>query len=158
MATQNTTPANAWDSADQLDGLDILDKAQLIDVPFRITGVQFSESNTGALIAYIDAEKQDGEEFTFLDSSTGVKAQLTAYLTGRGLDACVESGDYQELSLVAPNGLRVSEYDVPERSPNGQEIRGKFRKAKTFYLTTSGRRNARKSAPAAAPAKRPTAK
>lgn len=153
MAQNNVT---SWDTAETLEGLDIVDKATLLDTPFRITGVEFKENNQGVRICYIDAENKDGNEFTFLDSSTGVCAQLTKYLTDNGRDAGIETGEYIECNLVAPSGLRVSEYDVPERGPNGQEIRGKFRRAKTYYLTTNGRRrgaSGTKATPEAAPAK-----
>lgn len=151
MATQSQ---NLWNTAEALDGLDLLDKSHLIDVPFRIFSVMFVEGNNGVRRVEVDAEKQDGETFTFQDSSTGVKAQLEQYLTSKGIDAV--DGEPVELNLIAPNGLRLSEYDVPERGPNGQEIRGRFRKAKTYYLTTSGKRAAVK---ATTPAKRtPAAK
>jgi hypothetical protein len=146
MATQN-----AWDSADQLDGLDLIDKSNLIDIPFRITGLYFQENNSGVSICYIDGERQDRSTFTFSDSSTGVRAQLVQYLTSKGLDAVVETGDYQEISLVAPSGLRVSEYEIGDRGRPG-----KTRMAKTYYLTTSGRRAAAKGAEKTAPQKRTT--
>lgn len=144
MVTQN-----AWDYADQLDGLDLLDKSQLLDIPFRITSVRFVEGNNGIRRVEVDAEKRDGETFTFQDSSTGVKTQIEQFLAAKGLDAAIETGEPIEMNLVAPNGLRVSEYQVPERGPNGQEIRGRFRQAKTYYLTTSGRRAPVKATPAA---------
>lgn len=135
-----------WHDADQLDGLDILDKSHLVDEPFRIFSVRFIENKDGIRRVEIDAEKLSGETFTFQDSSTGVKTQIEQYLASKGLDAAIDSGEPVDISLVAPNGLRVSEYEVPERGANGQEIRGRFRKAKTYYLTTSGRRTPVKAA------------
>jgi len=153
MATQNF---NAWDSADEIEGLDLLDKSHLVEVPFRITSVRFVEGNNGVRRVEVDAENQEGNTFTFQDSSTGVKTQIEQYLALKGLDAAIETGEPVEINLIARNGLRVSKYMVPEKGPNGQDIRGRYREARTYYLTTSGRR-----APAAkpAPAKRaPTAK
>lgn len=159
MTTPNSTPD--WDSAETLEGLDILDKSQLKDVPFRITGCMFQENKEGISICYIDGErKEDSYEFTFLDSSSGVRQQLVKYLTDKGKDAALDTGEYVELNLFAPNGLRVSEYMVDERGPNGQPIKGKQRAAKTYYLTTSGRRTVRSeaAAKAAAPKRGTTAK
>ncbi len=151
-----TTPnlPTDWSDAEVLEGLDILDKSQLVGVPLRITGCIFQPSNQGVSICYIDAEREDGYAFTFLDSSTGVRAQLVKRLTEKGLDAAVQTGEYVELNLVAPNGLRLSTYMIDEKGPNGQPLRGKQREAKTYYLTTSGRRTAREQAAKPTPAKR----
>lgn len=132
-----------WENEEVLEGLDILDKSQLVDVPFRILGCAFKSNNEGVSICYIDAERTDGYQFTFLDSSTGVRAQLVKYLTDKGLDAAVENGEYQEFRLVAPQGLRLSEYEIPVRAPNGNPVPGRTRTARTYYLTTSGTRGAR---------------
>jgi hypothetical protein len=138
----NNVPAS-WSEDDIVEGLDILDKAELLDTPFRILGAVFKANNDGISICYLDAERSDGTQFTFLDSSTGVRAQVLDYLKGKGLDAGVDTEEYIEFRLVAPNGLRKSEYDTPVRGANGQPIPGKFRHATTYYLTTSGQRNAR---------------
>jgi hypothetical protein len=156
-----TTPLpSEWEGSDVLDGLDILDKSQLVGVPFRTFGCAFKPNNEGVSICYIDAHRADGYAFTFLDSSTGVRAQVVKYLTEKGLDSVVESGEYADFQLVAPDGLRVSEYDVPIKSPNGQPIPGKTRQARTYYMTTNGKRGARGKAttPTTTQKRTPTAK
>jgi len=141
-----TTPLPAaWNDADILDGLDIEDKSKLVGIPFLITGCEFKLNNDNVSICYIDAEYRDGESFTFTDSSTGVRAQLVAYLTERKLDAIIDTGAFQSFRLVVPNGLRVSEYTVNRPAARAlgriQEVQ-----AKTYYLTTSGRRAGREEA------------
>jgi len=137
----NAIPNN-WQNDEVLDGLDILDKQQLIGTPFRILGCVFQSNNDGISICYIDAERADGYTFTFLDASTGVRAQIVSYLTGKGLDAGLDTGEYIDFKLVVPNGLRVSEYEVPQKGPNGQQIGTRTRMARTYYLTTNGQRGA----------------
>lgn len=159
MATSNL-PA-AWNQSAKLDGLALTDKSALIEIPFRITGVSFRTSSTnGARLVEVDAEGVDGSTFTFNDSSTGVKEQLVSYLGSIGKDHVVELDDeYLALSetekLVVPDGLRVSEYDVPEKI-NGRET-GRLRKARTFYLTTSGERAKKNADKAAKRTTRPAA-
>lgn len=144
------TLPNAWQNADILDGLDIEDKSKLVGVPFLITGCQFKPSNDNVNICYVDGEYVDGTGFTFTDSSTGVRAQLIAYLAEKKQDHIVDSGEYLSFRIVAPNGLRVSEYDRPIRTGAGpvtsQALRQQPQKVKTYYLTTSGRRAAREEA------------
>lgn len=160
MAINNALPA-AWQNDEVLEGLDIVDKSKLTDVPFRVLGCVFKSNNEGVSICYIDAERADGYQFTFLDSSTGVRAQIVKYLTEKGMDAAVSNeGEYVEFKLVAPEGLRLSEYDIPVRLPNGNPVPGKFRQARTYYLTTNGERGARGQAskPAQKAAAKPAAK
>lgn len=136
-----------WNQSAQLDGLTLVDKLTLIDVPFRITGLSFRTASTNsARLVEVDAERADGTTFSFNDSSTGVKEQLVSYLGKIGKDHVVELDDEylaftEAEKLVVPDGLRVSEYEVPEKV-NGRNT-GKMRKARTFYLTTSGERAAK---------------
>jgi hypothetical protein len=129
MTTSNLP--TAWGDAEQLDGPNLLDKADLVGKPFRITTVYFTVNASGVAYVYADAENVEGETFTFNDSSTGVRQQLVAHLEKIGRGHIIASGEEQELNLVIPQGLRVSEYEIP-----GQ----KGKKARTFYLTTSGKR------------------
>lgn len=140
-----TLPSN-WQNADVLDGLDIADKSKLLEIPFLITGCEFKPNNDGVSICYVDGEFADGSGFTFTDSSTGVRAQLVAYLTEKKLDHVVDTHEYVSFRLVVPNGLRVSEYDRPIRPGMASQVRGPVPKVKTYYLTTSGRRAAREEA------------
>jgi hypothetical protein len=148
-----TLPAS-WQNADILDGLDIEDKSKLIGIPFLITGCQFKPNNDGVSICYVDGEYADGSGFTFTDASTGVRAQLVAYLTERKVDHVIDTQDYAPFRLVVPNGLRVSEYDRPIRTTGpvtAQAMRQQPQKVKTYYLTTSGRRAGREDAQKTAP-------
>src|SRR6185436_4861985 len=64
--TTMTNPNNtAWSEAEVLEGLDMLDKAELEGKPFLIVGVEFKPNNAGVSIAYIDGEYRDGTGFTF---------------------------------------------------------------------------------------------
>jgi hypothetical protein len=130
--TKPTLPSG-WNAADQLDGLDLVDKGELIGKPFRITSVSFEENARGVSYVYVDAEDANTNGFTFNDSSSGVRAQLVAHLTRIGQDKIIDTGDALELSVVIPRGLRMSEYEV-------KDDYGKTKKARTYYLTTSGKR------------------
>jgi hypothetical protein len=133
----SATPAH-WNDAEVLDGLAIVAKTELIDQPFRITGVQFETGKSNDIsYVYVDGEFTNGETFTFNDSSSGVRAQVVEYLKARGRDAVVDTGAYEPLNVIIPRGLRYSEYDV-----NVADERGRFisKTARTYYLTTSGKR------------------
>lgn len=134
MVTTPNLPAE-WTESEQLDGLDLIDKAELVGRPFRITGFYFEMTDKGIGYVYVDAEDTDKNTFTFNDSSTGVRAMLVKYLKDKGDDSPVDSGVYQNVSLVIPKGLRVSEFTVKDE-------RGRDKQARTYYLTTSGRRAA----------------
>jgi hypothetical protein len=130
-----TTPhiPAAWNDAEILDGMEIVDKATLKGVPFLVTGLTFRTNDKRVNFVYVDGERADGSTFTFNDSSSGVRAQLVSYLAERGLSDAVDSGETVPVRIVAPLGVRVSEYDTED--DNGRPKRGK-----TYYLTTSGKR------------------
>ena len=138
MAEQNF-PAS-WGEVEVLDGLDVTDKSKLLGVTFRVIGVEFHLNDKNINIAYVDVETIEGEKFTITDSSTGIHAQIRAHLTMKEKDYAIESGEYVTLNLAVPNGLRVSEYPVAVRLPNGQPHPTQKQMAKTYYLTTSGKR------------------
>ena len=133
----NAIPAH-WNDTPVLDGLAIVAKSELVDVPFRITGVQF-ETNPKSEISYVyvDAEYANGETFTFNDSSSGVRAQVIEYLKTLNRDSVVDTGEYEPVSLVIPRGLRFSEFDVKVADEKGRFV---DKTARTYYLTTSGKR------------------
>jgi len=139
MVQQQNNLPRAWQDEAMLDGLDLTPKAELIGVPFRITGASFrtgggnNADGAGYVVCDIDAEFADGRTFTFNDSSTGVKAQIVKYLSENGHGDKVDTGEYVEFSIVIPKGLRDSEFDTTDE-------RGRPKKGRTFYLTTSGRR------------------
>lgn len=137
-----------WADADQIDGLDLVAKDDLVGVPFRIFSVWTHTNKDGVRFMNVNAEYANRETFAFNDTSTtGVRAQLLDYLAKIGKDGGSD-GDVIEISLVARRGLRVSNYVQ-------KDARGRDRAAKTFYLTTSGQ--APQGTGVAAPATRPKA-
>lgn len=127
-----STP-EAWGDVDFIEGADLVDKAELVGKSFLITGIRFEKNSRGIEYVYVEAEDEAGEEFDFNDSSTsGVKAQLMTYLESRGATVNVESGEVHDVKIAVPRGLRVSTYEV-------QDMRGKTKTAKTYYLTGGGR-------------------
>lgn len=134
----NSGPA-AWADAEELDGFDLVDKANLVDVPFMITNVRFAVGGGDVHYAYIDAIYANGDAFSFHDSSsTGVRGMLLRHCMERGhLDAIDTASDIP-MKLKFVNGLRVSKY-------LREDEKGKMRPAQTYYLTLSGK-------PAKAPA------
>lgn len=130
MSVNTTT----WGTdVEYIQGADLVDKAELVDKPFLITGIRFEENARGIEYAYVEAEFEDGEEIDFNDSSTsGVKHQLMTYLESRGITPDLESGELHEVRVAVPRGLRVSTYEVTD-------MRGKPKMAKTYYLTGGGR-------------------
>ncbi len=138
MTTENL-PAS-WNTGDMLDGADILDKGELVGVPFRLTGVTFRSNDKGVQFAEFDGERADGSTFSFQDtSSTGVKAQIIAYLAAKGVDHVVDSGEWHDFSIVVPRGLRLSEFDKSVVNAGKSSVV----KARVYYLTTSGVRAAK---------------
>ena len=127
----NTT---AWDAGVEfVGGADLRDKAELVGIEFKVTGVRFEKNARGVEYVYVEAETRDGEEFDFNDSSTsGVKQQITTYLESRDIAPDYESGEVHSVNLLIPRGLRVSTYEVTD-------VRGKPKQAKTYYLTSAGR-------------------
>lgn len=128
-AQTNSLP---WADADILEGTDVTDKANLIEIPFLITGVKFSVNGRDLSMCWAEAEYGDGTKFTFVDSSTGVHAQLSTYVTNK-LGKTPDLDVWNDVRLIAPRGLRVSNYQITDE-------RNKTREASTYYLTTSGQR------------------
>jgi hypothetical protein len=126
---QTVTP---WGSdVDVLDGLNLKDKAEIVGTPFLIESVWFETGQRAVEYVYIQAQFEDGTQFTFNDSSSGVYRQIESYLAAKGHKP--EIGQAVPLRLVIPEGLRFSEYEVKDE-------RGRDKKAKTYYLTTSGKK------------------
>lgn len=131
-AVAEPRPVTQWGSdVDILDGLDLLDKAELVDRPFLIESVWFETGQRAVEYVYVQGQFEDGTEFTFNDSSSGVFKQIESYLAKK--DHKPEIGQVVPLRLVIPRGLRFSEYEVKDE-------RGRDKRAKTYYLTTSGKR------------------
>jgi hypothetical protein len=138
VTTNTPTPVlaslpDAWADATVLEGVDLIDKATLVDIPFLITGAKFTVNARDITMVWVEGERIDKTTFTFTDSSTGVLATMLDYVKGV-LGGVVPSQDvWTNLRVVAPKGLRVSHYTVKDE-------RGKDRDASTYYLTTSGQR------------------
>ena len=129
MAT-NTTPA-AFADFDVIEGFEPVDKAALVGVPFGVTSVRFRTNERSVVYAEAELVTGDGEQQTMIDSSTGVRDQLAAYLKEKGLTTGGNT-DWQDVKLFVPNGLRCSQYSV--------KVEGEDKLAKTYYLTTKPRR------------------
>lgn len=128
----NPKPVTPWGAAETLDGLEIRDKAELLERPFLIESVWFEVGSRNVEYVYVQAQFENGETFTFNDSSTGVRAQIEAYLKSK--DRNPEIGQVvPALNLIIPRGLRFSQYEVTDE-------RGRNKLAKTYYLTTSGKK------------------
>lgn len=134
MSTSVNVPA--WGtSTEELAGIELVDKAELVGVPFCITAVWFTENQRSIEYVYVEGMRQDGTVFTFNDSSSGVKTQLEAILKNKGIAAVPTEAAPYEFRLVIPKGLRKSEYEVKDE-------RQRIKMAKTYYLTTNGVRTA----------------
>jgi hypothetical protein len=135
-----------WANADQLDGYDFVNKGELIGSPFKINSAEFYHNANGVHFVNIEAEDIARKPFAFNDSSTGVRQQLLDYLTTR-LGHEPGEGIVYPMDLVAPQGLRTSEYGIgKDNRPVSADSPLAVRKAVTYYLTTSGRPR-RESAP-----------
>lgn len=141
--TESPAPAKtiAWGTgeAEVLAGVDLKDKAELLDVPFCMTAFKFTTNKDRIVYVYVEAEfEPDGERFMFNDASTGVRQQIEAYVAARGIELAFDTWfDVKTATspgIVAPRGLRVSRYEALDG-------RGKPVQAKTYYMTTSGSRD-----------------
>jgi hypothetical protein len=152
MTTRNTKAAaspeadlpSAWGDApvEIMSGRDLTDKADLIDTPFLIIGVQFEQSVRDYMICYVYALDAHGTEFVFSDTSTtGIRFQIEQFLTNAGRPEALTSGEFEPMRVAVMKGLRVSEFDAQVQVPGkaGGPGRTVTKQAKTYYLTTSGR-------------------
>lgn len=137
IMTQPVLPKE-WQTSDQLNGYDFVDKAELLNEPFRITSVEFYANAHGIHFANVQAEYRTKIPFAFNDSSTtGVRAQLLDYVAKVAGE--VVDGTVYAVSLVAPRGLRLSEFGVTKDGTTVQaDDPRSVRKGKSHYLTTSG--------------------
>ncbi len=134
---------DAWDSADviELPGNDLVNKQDLLGVPFLITEFSFRANASGNEIVDITALDKSGQPFDFNDSSTGVRKQLIEFLESR--DVRVVHGEIHAYRIACLKGLRISEYPVTDR--NGAPVmepgpKGKQRIGRTYYLALSGKK------------------
>jgi hypothetical protein len=129
---------SAWDTAVELDGLELVDKSELVGKPFVITAFMFrTNEERGIHFVDLDIEFRDGETATFTDSSSrsGVKVQFTEYLAVNNIE--FTEGEVIELPtpIMCARGLRPSTY--PRTDPRT----GKEKMVTSYYLTASGRRS-----------------
>lgn len=128
--SENTPDAFA--GFDVIEGFDPIDKSQLVGKPFGITGVRFRKNERDIMFAEVETVDESGAQTAFQDASTGVRDQVIKYLQGQGVSDW-NNGDWHDVKLFVPRGLRVSEFDWTDPST------GKSQPAKTYYLTTAGR-------------------
>lgn len=117
-----------------LTGLNIVDKATLVDKPFIITGVRVMETkpnDDGEIFEYVQVEAKISktEKVTFQDSSTGVKAALITLLKDR-FNWNGEMNEWYDFKFGCPQGLRVS--------PFKKNVKGHMVDSQTYHLTFSG--------------------
>jgi hypothetical protein len=134
-----------FEGFDQIEGLDIADKAVLVGKPLGITAVRFRTNEREVVFAEAEVVTIDGDLCAISDSSTGVRDQLAKYLLDKGHQPSGNT-EWIDVMLYVPRGLRVSVYDV--------EVSGQVKKAKTYYLTTAGRRSPKPEAKPEKPAAR----
>jgi hypothetical protein len=130
MTSSQQIPAVWGTNVEILTGVDLIDKAELIGVPFLITEVEFKPNKDGIEYAWVTAMDKDGKIFQFNDStSTGIRAQLIQYLKDRGQEGIVDTHEKTPMSLAILNGLRRSNYTV--------KVMGKDKASRTYYLRYS---------------------
>lgn len=114
--------AGAGDQLVTIESASVIDKAQLVNVPFIIvswkwnTGKQGPETMASMVITLsrpVDTETGPVDRGVINDGSTGIAEQLRK-LEAKGITGLV----------AVPKGLRMSTYDHPEHGPS-----------KTFYLS-----------------------
>lgn len=118
---------NGLDTGESLkytaDSFPAVEKATLRGVPFALIQWSFGTSDKYAA-EYVSAQgvrMDNGEKFTLVDMSTGIKRQLEEVTERR-----LAQGLHAYNGLIVEKGLRVSEYEV--------EVNGKTIKAETWYL------------------------
>jgi hypothetical protein len=123
-------------SASKLAGHDLLDKAELVDVPFIIVSVMFKLNDAGTQFAYVTGVNGQNQMFEFNDSSVaGVRQQLIEYVhETTGNQISWTSGEVIPLSLYAPKGLRCSTWERDTR-PNKNVGKPNMQTVRTYYIS-----------------------
>lgn len=94
----------------------LIDKVDLIDVPFIVARLRFNSSDNGDFVS-VCAFLEDGKKVVFNDGSTGIYKQLQVYVSR-----------HPQLTGIACKGLRASDYDFVDQET------GKKRPARTYYI------------------------
>jgi hypothetical protein len=120
--------------ADFIKGADLKAKEDLVGIPFIITLARFNQGKGKSDFVSLEAVTADDQAIVLNDGSTGIRRQVVAYLTAKGLidpgrgdeggqdsrydkpaAAWVKGGDQSAegfpVKLVASRGLRDSAYD-----------------------------------------------
>lgn len=128
-----TAPTGLWADADVIAGNEPVDKATLIGKPFLINRIDYGTSSRSQYgMVTVNAVDKAGKEFYFTDASTGVRDQLTKYLTEvKKVDVDWTAGSY-EVKLACFGGLRASTYETEVRPDT-------YREAKTYYIVLEAR-------------------
>ncbi len=149
-ATNSIAVPDAWGDVEVFAGHDLTEKKELVGVPFCILGVEIERNEErGYDTAYVYAMDVNGTQFEFADSSsTGVRAQLQAYMADKGFPPHAGAG-HVAFRLAVMKGLRVSEFKFTDQET------GKKRDAAVFYLTAGMPAQKPAAAPAEAPASDP---
>jgi hypothetical protein len=131
------TAPTTWDGAEGLAGLDLIEKPNLLGVPFLITGYKFTY-NEARRISYVYVEFETtpgGERQMFNDSSAnGVRLELEEFHAAKNDGKPFELDTWYDTRLLCPKGLRDSTY--PAKDERGRDTTGR-----SFYLTKSGGRS-----------------
>src|SRR4051812_1730354 len=96
--------ASLVEGADFVEGSRLATKQELLGKPFVITGVHFYPGAGSDFVA-VSAVTMDNEPVVFNDGSTGVRRQLVAYLTSKGV---IDPGPGEEAAEAGK-----SRYDRP---------------------------------------------
>ena len=119
MAVLEQSGVKVTDITDYGDGFGVVDKKDLVGVPFVILDWKFAEGEYGQDFAIVRAVTKDDRKVIFTDGSekSGIRPQV------KDFEAKGSTG-----GILCPKGLTVSEYvyvnDKGEKSPS-----------KTYYFT-----------------------
>lgn len=128
----NTAPAlPSWDDTEDLAGVSVTDKDELVGKPFRVTAVKQTYAVAGYPQVWVEVDFPDGTAAQFMDSSAtqGVRAEVEEILNNTGKVA--ELDEWVPLVFKCPQGLRVSRYEKEDQ-------RGKLQPSRSYYFTRSG--------------------
>ena len=105
-----------------IETIDVIDKDDLLGVPFLVTSIRITEGDFGLMAAAM-IETAAGEQFVLVDGSTGIFRQLVGWLAKHRDRDELELGTW-DVRFVARKGLRVSRY----QNPAGEGI------SSTYYI------------------------
>ena len=101
---------------------EVVDKKELVNIPFVIQQVRFYEGNFGPAVAAM-AVTQGNRRVVFNDGSSGVREQIRELVNRH----------QRHGGFLCPHGLRFSEYEYQEEDFDGNPI-GDLKKTRTYYI------------------------